>query len=134
MQSPEEESAFIDRVFRSLRGRTPTLLREDFCGTHFLSATWANRRRQNRSIGFDLHRPTVAWGRARRATQLTAEQLSRVDIRIGDVRTARSGPVDAIAAFNFSYYLFKRREELVGYLRHARTQLKRDGEIGRAHV
>jgi hypothetical protein len=127
VQSPEEESAFIDRVFRSIRGRTPALLREDFCGTHFLSATWAKRRKSNRAIGFDLHRPTVAWGRARRATQLTAEQLSRVDIRIGDVRSARSEPVDVIAAFNFSYFLFKSREALIGYFRHARTQLKRDG-------
>ena len=45
VQSPEDESAFIDRVFRSLKGRTPTLLREDFCGTHFLSGTWVARRK-----------------------------------------------------------------------------------------
>jgi hypothetical protein len=46
-----------------------------------------------------------------------------MDIRKGDVRTARSEPVDAIAAFNFSYFLFKTRKDLVGYFRHARSQL-----------
>jgi cyclopropane fatty-acyl-phospholipid synthase-like methyltransferase len=127
VQSPEEECAFMDRVFRSLRGRTPTSLREDFCGTHFLSATWVQRRAANRAVGFDLHRPTVAWGRARRAAALKPAQLRRLDIRIGDVRSATSEPVDAIAAFNFSYYLFKRRQDLIEYFRHARTQLKRDG-------
>jgi len=127
VQSPDEESAFIDRVFRSIRGRTPAILREDFCGTHFLSGTWVKRRATNHAIGFDLHRPTMAWGQARRATELTAAQRKRLDIRIGDVRTARSQPVDVIAAFNFSYFLFKKREQLVAYFKHARSQLKRDG-------
>ncbi|MBM4007611.1 MAG: class I SAM-dependent methyltransferase [Planctomycetes bacterium] len=127
VQSPDEESAFIDRVFRSIRGRTPVTLREDFCGTHFLSGTWVKRRAANRAIGFDLHRPTVAWGQSRRATELTAAQRKRLDIRIGDVCTARSQPVDVIAAFNFSYFLFKKREQLVAYFKHARSQLKRDG-------
>lgn len=127
VQSPDEESAFIDRVFRSIRGRTPAILREDFCGTHFLSGTWVKRRAGNRAIGFDLHRPTVAWGQARRATELTAAQRKRLDIRIGDVRTARSEPVDVLAAFNFSYFLFKKRDQLVAYFKHARSQLKRDG-------
>lgn len=127
VQSPDEESAFIDRVFRSIRARTPAILREDFCGTHFLSGTWVKRRATNHAIGFDLYRPTVAWGQARRATELTAAQRKRLDIRIGDVRTARSQPVDVIAAFNFSYFLFKKREQLVAYFKHARSQLKRDG-------
>jgi cyclopropane fatty-acyl-phospholipid synthase-like methyltransferase len=127
VQSPEEEVAFIDRVFRSLRGRAPASLREDFCGTHLLSAAWVRRRATNRAVGFDLHAPTLAWGRSRRARDLTAAQLRRLEIRKGDVRTARSEPVDTLAAFNFSYYLFKRRSDLIAYFRHARTQLKRDG-------
>lgn len=127
VQSPDEESAFIDRVFRSLRGRTPALLREDFCGTHFLSGTWVKRRAGNRAVGFDLDTSVLAWGRARRAAQLKPAQLARLDMRRGDVRSARSEPVDVLAAFNFSYFLFKTRADLVGYFRHARTQLKRDG-------
>ena len=127
VQSPEEESEFIDRVFRSLRKRTPTFLREDFCGTHFLSATWVQQRPANRAVGFDLDTEVMAWGRARRAKVLTPAQQKRMDIRKGDVRTARSEPVDAIAAFNFSYFLFKTRKDLIGYFRHARSQLKKDG-------
>ena len=127
VQSPEEEVAFIERVFRSLRGRAPASLREDFCGTHLLSAAWVRRRATNRAVGFDLHAPTLAWGRSRRARDLTAAQLRRLEIRKGDVRTARSEPVDTLVAFNFSYYLFKRRSDLIAYFRHARTQLKRDG-------
>jgi len=127
VQSPDEESAFIDRVFRSLRGRTPALLREDFCGTHFLSGTWVKRRAGNRAVGFDLDTSVLAWGRARRAVQLKPAQLARLDVRRGDVRSARSEPVDVLAAFNFSYYLFKTRADLVGYFRHACTQLQRDG-------
>jgi len=69
----------------------------------------------------------LAWGRARRAVQLKPAQLARLDVRRGDVRSARSEPVDVLAAFNFSYYLFKTRADLVGYFRHACTQLQRDG-------
>ncbi|MFM1831092.1 MAG: hypothetical protein RLZZ558_1432 [Planctomycetota bacterium] len=127
VQSPDEECVFIDRVFRSLRGRTPSRLREDFCGTHYLSGTWVSRRAANVAVGFDLDTSVLAWGRARRAAQLKPMQLARLDMRRGDVRTARSEPVDVLAAFNFSYFLFKTRSDLVGYFRHARTQLKRDG-------
>jgi len=127
VQSPDEESEFIDRVFRSLRKRTATSLREDFCGTHFLSATWVQQRSTNRAVGFDLDASVLAWGRAKRAKQLTAAQSKRMNIQKGDVRSARSEPVDVIAAFNFSYYLFKKRADLVAYFKHARTQLVKDG-------
>ena len=127
VQSPVDESALIDRVFRSLRHRTPTSLREDFCGTHLLSATWVKQRATHWACGFDRDPKVLAWGRSRRSTELNPSQLKRLHIECGDARSQNWTPVDVVAAFNFSYYLFKERAELIRYFKHARTQIKSGG-------
>jgi hypothetical protein len=43
------------------------------------------------------------------------------------VRTVRTPKVDVLVAFNFSYFLFKRRRELLAYFRRARAHLAREG-------
>ena len=44
VQSTEFEYEFIDVNFRRIRGRTATLLREDFCGTAQMCCEWVRRR------------------------------------------------------------------------------------------
>ena len=40
VQTPEAEVAFMDKVWRRLRGHVATSFREDFAGTMYLSTTW----------------------------------------------------------------------------------------------
>ena len=39
VQNPAYEVNFMRRVYRKIRGRSPLLLREDFCGTAILATT-----------------------------------------------------------------------------------------------
>ena len=61
VQSPESDLEFLSRVYRRRNGAAPRHLREDFCGTAYLSATWA-RRAGRTAEGFDLDADTLAWG------------------------------------------------------------------------
>ncbi len=129
VQSPEAEVAFIDRTFRTLRGRSPEVLREDFCGTAFLACTWARSRRTRRAIGVDLDAGTLAWAIAHNLSWLTPEERTRVELIRDDVTRVRAGEVDLVAAFNFSYFIFKTRARLLEYFRAARRALVSDGVL-----
>ena len=45
----------------------------------------------------------------------------------GDVLATGTDPVETVLAFNFSYFLFKKRQQLVEYFRSVREQLTEDG-------
>ncbi|MCE9620427.1 MAG: class I SAM-dependent methyltransferase [Planctomycetes bacterium] len=127
VQTPVDEVKFIDRIFASINGRLPKTFREDFCGTHILSSAWVLQRPANTAYGVDLDPEVLAWGRERRARQLSAKALRRLRTVQGNVLTHEGPKVDVVAAFNFSYYIFKKRAELLRYFKFARTQLARGG-------
>lgn len=127
VQNPEAEVDFIDRIFRKLRGHTPRLIREDFCGTAAASVAFVKRRRANRAIGVDLDASVLAWGRERLNERLDADQRSRLELRRANVLTVRTPPVEAVLAMNFSYYIFKERSKLLSYFRKVRAALAKGG-------
>jgi SAM-dependent methyltransferase len=129
VQEPNAECAFFDRVHKERRGRLPAVLREDFCGTGFASATWVARRAGNSAHGVDLSQATMDWGRRRHFPALTAAQRARVTLHRGNVLTARTPPADVLAALNFSYFIWKTRAALVAYFRAAFRNLKPGGVI-----
>lgn len=119
VQSPDVEMAFVDRVYRKLRGKPATRLREDFCGTAFSSCEWVRRRRTNTAVGLDLHGPTLKWGITHNLSKLTAEQVSRLTLLQRNVLTPgkEAGNMDCILAMNFSYWCFKDRPTLLRYFK-----------------
>lgn len=127
VQSPEAEIEFIDRTFKAIRGRVPEVLREDFCGTAFLACTWVRSRKRNQSIGVDLDQPTLGWAIANNLSWLNEEERSRVELICDDVTKVRARPADVVAAFNFSYFIFKTRTQLLNYFKAARRGLRKDG-------
>ncbi len=127
VQSPDLEATFIDRVFRKIRGRTPLTLREDFAAGFALAGEWVRRRPENRVIAIDLDPEVLAWGQRHRAKERTAEELSRIRLVQSDVSAFRGPSVDVVAAFNFSYFVFKSRAALRRYFENARRSLVRDG-------
>lgn len=127
VQNVDFECSFLDRVWRAHRGRLATTLREDFCGTFAASVEWVRRRKTNRAIGVDLDPSVLAWGMERNLPKLDAEQRKRLDIHRDDVMKVRTPPVDCIAAWNFSYFLFKERDRLKAYFAKAYSALVRDG-------
>ena len=129
VQCAEAELDFVEWAFRRLRGRRPQLLREDFCGTANVCCEWVRRKRTNRAIGVDLDREVLAWGREHNLGQLNPAQAQRVELRREDVLRVSTEPPDMISAMNFSYWLFKQRNDLKHYFRRARAALKDDGGL-----
>ncbi|MFW5878829.1 MAG: class I SAM-dependent methyltransferase, partial [Myxococcota bacterium] len=126
VQCPENEIHFLDRVFKKTYGRRPLSLREDFCGTGLLCAEWVKSHRHRTAVGLDLDPAVLEWGRVHNLAPL-GEHASRMKLERADVLKARGHGTDLICAFNFSYWVFKKRTELVRYFRGARASLGPEG-------
>ena len=127
VQSPEHDIPFFDRVYKKKNGKLPRVLREDFCGTAFLSAHWARTRPDNRAVAVD-HDPSILhWGRVHNIEPLGGA-VSRVKLVQADVRNVREPKADVAAALNYSYFVFKERRHLLDYFRTTRRCLA-DGGI-----
>jgi SAM-dependent methyltransferase len=126
----QDAPAEVDLVERLLRrhGRTPRRLREDFSGTALVSAEWVRRGEARTAVAVDLDPSVHRWTRANRLPQLGAA-AARLRLVAADVRGRNGHGFDAIVAFNFSYSVFKRREELRAYLRAARAALAPGGLV-----
>lgn len=127
VQSPGVDIAFFDAEFRKHRGRIPLRVREDFCGTALFSAEWCKTDPQRTALGVDLDGPTLEWGRANTLASAPPDAAERVTLACADVRDTTLGASDLIVAMNFSYCVFKTREDLRGYFAAARENLVEDG-------
>jgi SAM-dependent methyltransferase len=127
VQSPEDEVPLIVQIYEERRGRKPQVLREDFCGTASLACEWVRSSARHRAVGVDIDPHVLEWGREHNLARLTAGERRRISLVNGDVLEARTPRADVLVAFNFSYWIFKRRDQLQAYFRAARRGLARDG-------
>jgi len=127
VQDPEGDVVRVRRMFERVYGRRPHTLREDFCGTAVFAAAWVAAHGESRAVGIDLDPEPLAWGRRTHVEKLRPDQAARLRLVLGDVRTARTAKVDVAVAFNFSFFLFKTRPELLAYFRHVRAGLSAEG-------
>lgn len=126
VQRPQFDIDFITRVYRAEHGRVPLALREDFCGTAFISAEWVRSHPRRTALGLDLDEAPLAWGRTWNVGPL-GPAARRLTLLKQDVRSVFSPKADVTIAFNFSYCVFMTRAELVDYFRKARRGIKRGG-------
>jgi len=122
VQSADADLDFVERIYKRKRGGRCRRLREDFCGTAALACEWVSRRKDNRAIGVDLDRPTLEWGRRFYVSHL-GKAAERLTLACKDVRALTRPRVEVIVAQNFSYSVFKTREDLGGYFRKVRSSL-----------
>ena len=127
VQNVESEVEFIIDTYKALRGRPPESFREDFCGTAAAACEWIGQGEKQSAIGVDIDAEVLAWGRKNNIAKLQPEQQARLRLHHESVLDVVAEPVDVVGAFNFSYYLFKTRDELREYFRAARRGLKPDG-------
>ncbi len=127
VQAPDFEVEFLDRIFRELRGRKPLSLKEDFCGTAYLSSEWVKSDPERTAVGVDIDGETLAWGQAHNLDAAGPDVAARVTLLEKDVRDVTEPAVDIVCAFNFSYCLLETRDELRHYFEQARASLKDDG-------
>ncbi len=127
VQAVDHEVEFLRDTYRALRGRDPSSLREDFCGTASLTCEWARSGPRRHAIGVDVDAGVLDWGRSNRLARLPETARARVKLLQADVRTVRTDPVDIVGAFNFSYFCFKTRDEMRGYFTRVRRALNEGG-------
>jgi len=127
VQNVENEVQFLQNTFKDLAGREGHLLREDFCGTASLACEWVKQGKDFSAIGVDIDSSVLEWGRKNRVSRLETEDQARVRLIESDVQTVETPKVDILAAFNFSYWIFEERAQMVGYMRRCYEALKDDG-------
>ncbi|RDH87217.1 MAG: SAM-dependent methyltransferase [endosymbiont of Escarpia spicata] len=127
VQCAESEIDFVDDAYKKLRGRRAKLLREDFCGTANVCSEWVRRRKTNHAIGVDLDKEVLDWGKTHQIGQLKASKAKRIKLILDNVLTVQTEAPDIISAMNFSYWLFKERDQLKGYFNQVHKQLAEGG-------
>lgn len=127
VQNVEGEVEFLQETFKALTGRTAYLFREDFCGTASASCQWVRQGRDFQAIGVDIDPSVLEWGRKNRVSRLATEDQARVSLIESDVMTVETPPVDLLAAFNFSYFIFNTRDKLRAYFERVHASIKDDG-------
>ena len=119
---------FVERIFRKHRKRPCRSIREDFCGTALLSCDWLMRHNDNTAVGVDLDPEPLEWCRQHHLPRL-GDDVSRLELYEDNVMTGVGPACDVTAAFNFSYFIFKTRDELRSYFEAAHAKLKDDGAL-----
>ena len=131
VQSPEADVEFFQKIYRDARGRDPLRFREDFCGTGTLSAAWCASADSRSAIGIDLDEPTLAWGRERNQAASPngiSKRMQLVHANVLDAVMPCDGQgADVACAMNFSFCVFKKRDELLAYLTAARKTVAPGG-------
>jgi len=127
VQHPAADAAFFRELYRQVRGRAPRILLEDFCGTFPLCCEWVKLGPDYSARGRDLSREAVSYGTSHYLANLTDEQRSRIRIETRDVLAPGRPASDLAVAMNFSYFIFKKREDLARYFRACFKSLRKDG-------
>ncbi|MEQ1876497.1 MAG: class I SAM-dependent methyltransferase [Bdellovibrionia bacterium] len=127
VQSPDTDAEFLMRVYKESRGRRPTMLREDFCGTFAISCEWVKLHPKLMAFGVDLDSEPLQYGKEHYLSKLTASQADRLDVYQSDVLNPDLPSTDIVAVFNFSCYIFKQRETMLGYFKNCYKSLNPGG-------
>ncbi len=127
VQMPEVEVDFFTQTFQEIRGKFPLIMKEDFCGTALLSVEWAKSNPHRTAIGVDICADTLKWGEEHNLKPAGEDIAKRVQLLNADVRAVVEPKTDITCAFNFSYWVFKTRDDMREYFRQARAGLKEDG-------
>lgn len=102
-------------------------MREDFCGTGAISCDWVKKDKKSEAYGIDLDPEPVDIGKERHFSKLTRDQQKRMHYCLENVLKVKTPKMDVICAFNFSYFFFKERKDLLNYFKSVRKSLKSEG-------
>lgn len=127
VQNHMADIEFIEEEFLTLRKRKPLTLREDFGGTGAMACDWVKRGKERQAWAIDLDPEPVEYGKKNHYSKLKGEEGERMSYVMGNVLENRDFKSDVVVGFNFSYFIFKKRQDLLTYFKKAYEGLKDDG-------
>lgn len=128
VQSAEGDVEFFRDTYKDIRGKLPSTLREDFCGTFAICNEWVKMGPRYRAVGIDLDYEPIQYGLTNYVPTLTSDQQSRVQIQQENVLNPGLPHADVICAMNFSHFIFKQRAMMRSYFHNCYNTLN-DGGI-----
>lgn len=139
VQDPEGEIPILFDICRAMNRSRPTILREDFCGSGWLSAEWVKLKKNHTAIGVDLCADTIQAAYERHWLPMPEKDRARLQFHIHDVLHAEKLHANLVVALNFSYWFFHDRATLLQYFRSVKKSLKPGGVfvldvLGGAHT
>jgi hypothetical protein len=126
VQDPEHEVSMFLRFYKDAFGRVPVSLREDFCAAFAVCCEWVRRGTDRTAVGVDLDPEPLSYGRTHYLGELSAEQQKRIRLLQQDVLQTRD-KAEVIAAQNYSFFLFKKRAEVLAYFKSVHRSLADEG-------
>jgi hypothetical protein len=126
VQSPDADLHFLRRVYKKENGRPALHFREDFSGTGLMTAGWVKVAPKYTAEAFDIDPEPVEWGKARHFKDI-GKAAERATLHLKDVREPSDKKPDVRCAQNFSYWIFKTREEMIYYFSGVLDDLAKDG-------
>lgn len=127
VQNPSNEVEFFNDKYFEIKNKKPKTLREDFSGTGAISCEWAKQSPEHHAWAIDLDPEPVEYGKKHHLAKLDKAAQKRVSYILDNVLNVETPKVDVCFAFNFSYFIFKERSELLKYFKAAREALNDDG-------
>lgn len=127
VQSPDEDVQFLSKTFKEFTGRDAKTLGEDFGGTFKLCTEWIKLGADKKAVAVDLSAEPLAWGTEHNLPELSTEQQKSLQVIEGNVLDKALPKIDLMAAMNFSYFLFKTRDELREYFKVVHHRLNDGG-------
>jgi hypothetical protein len=127
VQNAEGEVEFMRGEFKRFYGHSAFLFREDFCGTGAMSCNWVEQDKNCEAYAVDLDPEPIKMGYIRHHSKLSKPEQKRVHYMQKNVMTVKTPKVDVVCAFNFSYFIFKSRKQMVQYFKAVRKSLNKQG-------
>ncbi len=129
VQAPEADIEVYDQIYRELFNKDAVSLREDFSGCFSICCEWIKSAPNRKAVAIDLDPEPLEYGRKTNMSKLTKAQQKRLTILEKDVRCKTKPLTQIIAAMNFSFFIFKKRAEMVSYFKAAHASLQKKGII-----
>lgn len=127
VQDPLHEIEVINQTYKRHNKKNALSLREDFAGTGFLAYEWVKQSAKHTSVGIDLDPVPMKYGKEVHEKKLNIDQKKRVKLLKANVLQKRADRFDVVVAFNFSYFILKKRSDLLTYFKSVKRGLKSKG-------
>ncbi len=127
VQCHEVDIGFVYKEFQRIFKKDPLVFREDFGGTAAMACDWVKLSPKHKAFSIDFDPEPIQYGIENHFSKLTKEQAKRMKYIEGNVLDPQKMKSDITVAFNFSYFIFKKRSELLNYFKKAYDGLNKDG-------